>query len=298
MSPPARLLASAVSALSLLAPTTSAPQQPVFKAKVEAIRVDVLVTQDRRPMRGLGRDDFELFDNGVRQVVEVVEHFGDTEMVNPVRLPLNVVLALDTSDSVTGERLDQLCAASYKMIDGLEKNDRAALVTFNDVLSLAVPLTNDFGRVRQSIRGMRPSGATLLVDATYAGMVLPESDEGRNLLVLFTDGVDTGSFLRREAVIDTAKRTDVVVYAVAVAVPRRSSFLEDVTSQTGGRLFELDSVRDLPAVFAQILAEFRSRYVLSYSPRGVAPAGWHRIEVKVKNRRAAVKARAGYLAGK
>ncbi len=143
----------------------------------------------------------------------MVEHFDDTDLASRVRLPLNVVLALDASDSVTGERLEQLRTASYRMLDGLERQDQAALVVFNDILSLPSPLTY-------------------------------------------------------------------------------------VTEQTGGRLFEPGSARELPALFAQILSEFRSRYVLSYSPRGVAPTIWHRIDVRVRNRHASVKARAGYLAGR
>jgi hypothetical protein len=83
--------------------------------------------------------------------------------------------------------------------------------------------------------------------------------------------------------------------AVVVAAGRRSSFVDDVTSQTGGRVLETESYRDLPAVFAQSLAEFRGRYVLTYSPTAVDSAGWHQIEVKVKNRRASVKARPGYF---
>ncbi len=270
----------------LVAPSAGA-QRPVFRARVDAVRVDVLVTRGRRPIDGLAAGDFELLDNGVPQRVELSEHFRN--------LPINVVLALDASESVTGERLDHLRAASNRLIEGLDRKDKAALITFNDILSLQVEPTNDLARVKEAIDAIRPSGATLLIDATYASIVFADSGVGRNLLVLFTDGVDTGSYLRREAVVDAAKRSDVVVYAVVVALRGRPSFVEDVTSQTGGRVLETEGFRDLPAAFAQILAEFRGRYVLSYSPTGVDSAGWHQIEVKVKNRRASVRARPGYF---
>jgi Ca-activated chloride channel family protein len=272
----------------LLYASAPAPQKPTFSTKVEAVRVDLLVTENGRPVGGLGREDFEIRDNGVPQ---------DVALVSSEQMPLNVVLALDASDSVTGERLDHLRAASYALITGLETNDRTALVTFNHMLSLGSPLTADFDQVRQAVRGIQTSGATALFDATYTGIVLGESDVGRSLLIVFTDGADTASFLRREAVVDVAKRTDGVVYGAAVAMRGRPKFLNDIAEQTGGTLIQIESTKDLPNVFLRILEEFRQRYLLSYSPRGVAKGGWHQIEVRVKGRRVQIKARRGYLAG-
>jgi len=122
--------------------------------------------------------------------------------------------------------------------------------------------------------------------------VLGESDAGRTLLLLFTDGTDTSSYLARETVLNIAQRTEVVVYAVAAGNP--TAFEKDIVKQTGGARIRVEATADLPKVFAGILQEFRERYVLSYSPRGVASGGWHQIDVRVKGRRVVVKARAGY----
>jgi VWFA-related protein len=75
----------------------------------------------------------------------------------------------------------------------------------------------------------------------------------------------------------------------------QSSFLRDIADDTGGRWYEVGSTKDIRATFLQILAEFRERYVLSYTPRGVDTKGWHRLEVRVNGRRATVRARPGYL---
>ena len=75
------------------------------------------------------------------------------------------------------------------------------------------------------------------------------------------------------------------------------SFLRDLSEVTGGRLFSIESTKDLASTFAGILEEFRMRYLVSYSPQGVALGGWHRLEVRVKHRGATVKARPGYFAG-
>jgi Ca-activated chloride channel family protein len=287
-----RLLRAFAAALALallpLYASPAAPQKPTFSAKIEAVRVDVLVTENGRPVRGLSRGDFEVLDNGVLQQVDLASF---------EQIPLNVVVALDASDSMTGERLDHLRAASYALIGGLAKDDQAALITFNQTVRLASELTTDVKRIGEAVERIAPGGSTALFDATYAGIVLGESEVGRSLLIVFTDGADTASFLRREAVVDAAKRTEVVVYGAAVAMRGRARFLKDVVEQTGGTLVEIESTKDLPNVFLRILEEFRQRYLLSYSPRGVAKQGWHTIEVRVKGRSAQIKARRGYLAG-
>ncbi len=74
-------------------------------------------------------------------------------------------------------------------------------------------------------------------------------------------------------------------------------FLRDVAQATGGSLVNLDSTENLDQTFVSLLEEFRQRYLVTYSPRGVSRGGWHRLDVRIKGRRAAVKARPGYLGG-
>ena len=139
-------------------------------------------------------------------------------------------------------------------------------------------------------------GNTAVIDGTYVGMTIGESDAGRALLIVFSDGLDTSSWLSADKVLDAAKRSDVVAYAVAVRSPVKPEFLHDLTSLSGGRLFEVEKSEDLASTFVGILDEFRRRYLVSYTPQGVAREGWHRLDVRVR-RRATVKARPGYLAG-
>ena len=122
-------------------------------------------------------------------------------------------------------------------------------------------------------------------------------DGGRNLLLVFSDGLDTASWLTPERVLDSAKRSDFVVYGVSSRGPEDSKFLEDLTELTGGTTLKIESTRDLSATFLKILDEFRQRYLISYSPTGVPAGGWHRLDVRVKGRRVTVKSRAGYQAG-
>jgi len=269
-----------------LAPALSG-QQPAFSSKVEVVRVDVLVTDRGKPIAGLKAADFEILDNGVPQTVDLVSY---------EQIPLNVILGFDMSDSVAGEKLENLRRASASVLGGLKKEDQAALVTFSHVVLLGSPLTNDVQKVKSALDEVGGIGETALIDGTFASIMLGESDAGRALLIVFSDGVDTASWLTAESVLNTAKRSDVVAYAVAVKSGAKPDFLRDLASFTGGRLFEVEKTANLEATFLEILDEFRHRYLVSYTPRGVAKDGWHRLDVKVQ-KSGTVKARPGYLAG-
>jgi VWFA-related protein len=125
------------------------------------------------------------------------------------------------------------------------------------------------------------------------GMQVGASDAGRELLIVFSDGLDTASWLSADKVLDVAKRTDAVAYAVSVRSRAKPEFLRDLVSFTGGRLFEVEKTDKLDSIFVDILQEFRRRYLISYAPRGVTKEGWHKLDVRVKGG-GTVKARPGY----
>jgi len=271
---------ASVAALGLLA------IQPNFATRREAVRVDVLVTDKGQPVRGLTTADFDVHDNGVPQHVDLVSF---------EQIPLNVVLAFDTSGSVTTERLGHMRDAGEGVLKGLNPHDQAALLTFSHVVVRRAPLTPDLDAVRAAFAFQSPEGDTALSDAVYTAMMVGESDAGRSLVIVFSDGLDTASFLPADAVLDTAKRSDDVVYAVTVG--QRIRFLRDLSAFTGGRVYDVENTKDLRATFEKILDEFRHRYLISYSPERVPRGGWHRLEVRVRNRGARVQARPGYLRG-
>jgi Ca-activated chloride channel family protein len=281
------MVAAGVAALlgSAVAPSA---QQPTFSAKREAVRVDALVTDRGKIVTGLGATDFELRDNGVPQTIDLVSF---------QQIPLNVFLALDVSASVSGERLTNLQTAGQALLDRLAPDDRSALLTFSHTVLLREGLTGATARVRQALAAVQPLGDTALVDGAYTAIMLDPLDGGRNLLLIFSDGLDTASWLTPDRVLDSAKRSDVVVYGVSSRGPEDSKFLDDLTELTGGSTLKIESTKDLSTAFLKILDEFRQRYLISYSPTGVSADGWHRLDVRVKGRRVTVKSRAGYQAG-
>lgn len=280
----ARLLAASMAFISVGA-MSDFGQVPTFSVKIEEVRIDVLVTDHGKPVVNLKKDDFEVFDNGVAQEV----NYAGFEQT-----PIYAVLALDMSASVAGERLDRLKSAGQAFLDGIHKDDRAALITFNNVISLRRPLTADSASVKLALDDLKPSGETSIIDGAYAGLELVDSAAGRPLLVIFSDGLDTSSWLARAAVLDRAKRGRTVVYGISGGELRYDKFLRDLTEATGGSLFETKSTSELEAAFLKILEEFRQRYLITYSPRNVAKGGWHRLTVRVKGRRLDIQARPGY----
>ena len=263
-------------------------QVPVFSGGVKTIRIDARVTDKGRVVRGLRASDFDVRDNGVAQQVElaIVEE-----------LPLSLVLAFDASDSVSGVRLEHLQRAATALLDGLREGERAELLTFNHAVSRRHSLSGDFAQLRRELVLLKPTGLTSLVDAAYSALTVTQPGGAtRNLVLIFSDGDDTVSWLTTDRVHEVARRTEATVYGVSLRGTGRDGFLKRLSETTGGSLFEVESTGDLTSAFAELLAEFRDRYVLSYSPRGVSSDGWHSLQVRIKNRRANVAARAGYFA--
>jgi VWFA-related protein len=264
-------------------------QQPTFSTRRETVRVDVLVSDRGQPVLNLRADEFEILDSGVPQEVE----FAAFEEV-----PLTVTLALDTSVSIDAERLAHLRDGGHAVLENLTPVDRASLLTFADRVVLREPSTPTLDRIKTSLDRLRPTqetfGGTALVDACFTAVTALDEDAARGLLIVFTDGVDTSSWLTAPQVLDVAKRSNLVVYGVSSTPLPKGSFLRDLTDATGGDAIQIRSSALLRPTFVRILDEFRHRYLLSFSPSNGSSTGWHPITVRVKNRRVDVRARPGY----
>jgi VWFA-related protein len=286
-----------------------------FRSGADAVRVDVLVTDGNRPVAGLTAEDFELRDSGVPQRVT-------SALIDDV--PLAVLLALDTSSSVEGGTLDSLKEAAGSALDLVRPGDRAALMTFSNVVSLPAPWGPGREAAAAAVRGAASGGMTSLYDAAFTALTLRDEVPGyRNLVLLFSDGADTASWLPASAVFEKARRTEAVVYAVVLttnATPESNTklyqrsgielyppqvrsaksgtpFAEELAGITGGDIFRANRANragDLRGAFTRILGEFRSRYLLTYTPTGVGAAGWHPIDVSLKTKKGKVRARRGY----
>lgn len=264
---------------------TSVLALQTFSSRAVGVRVDVMVTDGRTSVGGLTAADFELRDNGVLQTVQLLD---STE-------PINVVLAFDVSASTGGKRQTDLQRASEALLAGLTRGDRAALVTFSQDVAPRLPLTSDLAAVRASLAAAAPSGETAILDGVFVALTTTLAQPGRSLVVVCTDGNDTASWLTVGEVIEAAKRSNAVIYAVSASESGVTSELQDLSEATGGQTLRVASSRDLAPAFGRILGDFRSRYVLAFSPIGVDAGGVHRLDVRVKKPGLSVKARQSYV---
>ncbi len=286
-------------------------QTPMFRVAVEAVQVDVFVGRKGKALLGLGPHDFELYDNDVRQKIDLVG--VDT-------LPLSVALVLDTSNSVAGEKLRHLRSAALGFLAGLDEDDRAGIVSFSDWIDRRSGLTADKEKLESTLDGVKAGGATSWHDALFVGLKTVEPEPNRQMVLLFTDGEDTYSWLREEQLHRLVRQSNTVIYAIAKRPPGekfdmtanvfrrrrelrrtrreeadRTRLLRKLTSDAGGRLLETETPEELRDVFLTILTEMKTRYVLTYRPEGGIDEGWHELEVKVKTRGVDVRARRGYF---
>ena len=260
----------------------SSTEQAPFRSHVEVVEVDVAVTRGGATVAGLTASNFAVTDNGVVQ--EVTAALLGAE-------PLRVTLVLDVSKSVSGSRLASLIKAGSGLVRALGPKDQASLITFSHQVALRVPMSSQFDEITRVLAGLSGTGATALRDAVYLGLANASDDRSRALVLVFSDGFDTASFLTSDAVFESARRSNAVVHAVHFAPDK---FLDLVAETTGGRTWSARSDRQLEELFGKVLDEMRARYRLTYSPSGPPKPGWHQIKVSLKGARGDVIAKQGY----
>lgn len=304
----ARRLRTALTLVALLLCAPLSAQQPTFRADVAGVNLDVAVTRGGRPVRGLSAADFVLTDSGTVQRVD---------SASLETLPLSVFLVLDVSGSVAGEKLRYLTEASQSLLSALRPGDRVSLVTFADRVTVRVPLTANAAAARAALEGLTATGPTSLRDATYAALQLAPADRTRPVILVFSDGRDTASWLTQADVLGAVRRSGVVLHAVeliedevvsrpagragrppqgigAVRAQPSSPFLGELVAASGGRRWAATSAARLTDLFADALNEMRARYLLTYYPTDGERVGWHPLSIRLARGRADLTHRPGY----
>ena len=303
-------LAYGLAVLLGILPAVGGAHPQVIRRNIQGVRVDVIVTDDGRPVVGLGLKDFEVLDKGVPQIVQSSRSAKR----------LSVVFVLDTSASVTAGRMEfhrqwhetaenfnQLIAAVRSVASSLQEGDEVSLITFSDRLRLIVPPTTD---VRQIAAAIQKPGRLLTTsaqirstvwDATMAAAALAVGRPGRPIVILLTDGTDNASWLSQADAITAVQRAGVAIDLISVPRtydtldwdPPGSWDVEAISEQTGGEAFSARD-RDLSRNVAQRLTVLRSGYVLTFTPSADSSEGWHPLEVRLRGKAGTVKARSGY----
>lgn len=267
--------------------TASAQQQSVFKAGVDVVFVDVSVMKGRSPVRDLVSADFTLTDNGVKQ---------DIDAVSVESMPIDVTLLLDVSGSVEAGVLSALKRAVDDTAKALGPRDRVRLMTFSHEVRQLFPYRS--GGASPSLAMLSAGGATSIYDALAAAMMQTRPAGTRQMILVFTDGADSRSFMDAASVQQLAGTSEAVVqFAVGTRrgadVPHRSQ-LEGIAAATGGDVTTFRVENSIPSAFRDILDRFRTSYVLRYTPQGVPREGWHAINVRAGKGSYEVRAKKGW----
>jgi len=290
--------------LALLLAAITASPPPVFGSGIDKVYVDAFVTRGARAVPGLREQDFEVRDEGVPQKVE---------LLSLEEAPVSVILALDMSGSVAGQMLTALRAAAHALVEGVPRWDHVGLLAFNNRLALRVPPSSGRAAVVGALDGLQASGGTALRDAIYAAIRISAPDE-RRVVVVFSDGADTRSWLSADAVREASRRTGAILYAVCrtpeteeadppalaheAPPPERESGsireLRLLAESTGGLFLEGADPRTIHARFQRVIEDMSTRYVLAFVPTA-RREGAHRIEVKLRSGKGRVRYRPEYV---
>jgi Ca-activated chloride channel family protein len=304
-------------ALCVAAALAAGAQQPIFRGLGDFVRVFVTVTDgDGRIVTTLAKEDFEIRDEGKPQPITL---FDNTPQ--PVRL----VVMLDVSGSMVGN-LPLLRGATAQLVERLGTKDLVRIGSFGHEITISPTFTRNAGELRAALpNDIAPDAPTPLWRAVDQALdaLGGESDETRPVVLVLSDGKDSGpiSFRQKNVsqaeVIDRARREDVMVFGIGMrsrgARPTpgigpgglQAALMADLTDpglalvaqHTGGGYREIRFGQDLAEAFAQVVDELHSQYLLGFAPPK-RDGKVHDVDVRVAKKGLKTRARRSYVAPK
>lgn len=289
--------------VALLAATLGTSAAQVFRTGIDTVLLPVTVTDARNhPITDLNRDDFQVFEDGVLQDISV---FAKDPQ------PIALSLLVDSSVSMD-EKLAVAQEAAAGFARTLRPGDVAQIIDFNSDIRIRQAFTDDVRALERAIRTIRTGGSTSLYTALYVALaelrrVRSESagQLRRQAIVVLSDGEDNTSLQTYDDVAETVKQSGVMIYAIGLrdkeSAPGVRRFnqgdfaLRSLAQITGGRVFFVDDVRQLPEVYLQVADELANQYFLGYTPKNLKrDGGWRQIAVRTNRPETIVRTRTGY----
>lgn len=240
-----------------------------------------------KPVRGLTIADFELLEDGTPQVISAFAA-GD--------FPLRVAVALDRSFSMAGEPLRAAKGATRTFLSALRPSDESIVLGIGSEVTTVATASTSRAAQASAVEALDAWGRTKLHDAIVEAIGATDGTRGRRAVVILSDGDERDSEARAADVIDRARRSNVMVYPVAIGRERPSLFAE-LSTVTGGRSFHTRDLRTLEPTMRTIAEELGQQYLLGYSPSRPLVGGhdeWRAIVVRAKRSGVTVRARDGY----
>jgi Ca-activated chloride channel family protein len=297
----ALLLLVSVSSVPSVSSVRATGQDQTFRSRVDLVQIAATVT-DRKGnlVADLALDDFELYEDGRKQEIRYFA-VGSGDAV-----PMHLGLMLDVSGSMD-EDLAFTKTASIKFLNTLIDAVDITVVDFDTEVRAARYSQNEFARLIERIRQKKASGFTALYDAVGLYLDGASSQDGRKIMLIYTDGGDTRSALSFHELMDLLKASDVTVYPIGSLEHQSSStknqqrmLLQQIADVTGGQAFFPNVVKELDSVYDKVVAQIRAQYTLGYlSTNEKADGSWRKIEIKMggkDGRNLRARSRKGYFA--
>ena len=269
-----------------LAQNRAADQRAPIRVDVNLVTVIASVLdRENRPAPDLQRDQFELYEEGRLQKVEVFE--PDT------RQPLDLALMVDSSLSEVKELQFETEAAARFIGQVVRPDDRVGVFEFADTVTQLAGFSDNVPLLQAAARRIIPGDGTALYDAVYLGSdALAKAPTGRRkVLILITDAGETTSRADFETARRAAVRAEALLYTIVIRPVKGENgrntagehALETIADSTGGAIYYPDELSQLDTTFERINRELRTQYRLGYYPQPRPPQGAYRsIEVRVK----------------
>jgi Ca-activated chloride channel homolog len=291
--------------LALLAPVVAlAADQSVFRGGIDLVTFGVTVTDRKGALvTDLSREEFVIVEDGRPQSLQ---HFAaglsadDPDGASLANL--HPGLMLDTSGSMERD-LRLARTAAIRFLNLLPRSEDITLVDFDSEVRVTRYPQRDFPRMVERIRSRKADGQTALYDALGVYLDGASTQSGRPILVIYSDGADSGSQLSFKEAVDLLKASHATVYAIGLLENSGSARLQSrmnlemMAATTGGMALFPHSIDELDAFYERILREVRAQYQLGYvSTNGVTDGRWRSVEVKVNRPDLKVRTRKGYYA--
>ncbi|HVR38063.1 MAG TPA: VWA domain-containing protein, partial [Thermoanaerobaculia bacterium] len=254
------------------------------EVNVHLVELPTTVLQNGKPLNGLIETSFKVLDQGNPVKIAKFEHVKN--------LPLAIGMAVDTSGSMLMRMTETQKAGAEFFKNVMKQGDKAFLVAFNSQPQIVQKWSPSIGDMHAGLAKLRAEDYTALYDAVVYSLYNFLGVKGQKALVILSDGKDTASKFTYDQALEYAKRAAVPIYTIGIGI-RAAEIdvrykINQLSRETGGNAYYIESVLDLPKIYTDIQNELRSQYVLGfYPPEGVKPGGkWREVTVQVSEGKA------------
>jgi Ca-activated chloride channel homolog len=252
---------------------------------VDLALINVTVTDPyNRLVTGLDPDNFRIFEDNVEQEVAT---FSSEDV------PISIGVIFDLSGSMAN-KIGKAREAAVQFFKTANPSDEFFLVSFNERAELTSSFTNSVEDLQGRMLLTAAKGRTALLDAIYLGLSqMRGAHNAKRALLILSDGGDNHSRYNESDIKRLVKEADTQLYAIGIFDPfayrnrtpeelNGPSLLSEVTEMTGGRVFAVENLNDLPDIASKIGMELRNQYVLGYRPSNKAhDARWRKVKIKM-----------------